>query len=151
MADIPVSPNSTVDLEIVDNKQTELPFADEEETVISEIVETVASEGTPSESENEDQSKRNKNSDTKRDDKLLEVFTSSTDKKSIRSRIFVGHLHTSKVSRRDLESFFSKCGKIEAVSLLKGYGFVQFDNEECALKAITKYHGSMFFGSRLGK
>ena len=156
MAETPASPNSAPDLEIVDNsKQPDLPFAEEDTVVVadSEIVEIRESE-EKSESNDEQgggKTKVDKNGDTKRDSELLEVFTSSTDKKSIRSRVFVGHLHTSKVTRRDLESFFNKSGKIIAVSLLKGYGFVQFDNEESALKAIAKYHGSMFFGSRLGK
>ena len=80
----------------------------------------------------------------------LNVCTSSSETKSVRSRVFVGHLNTDKVTRRDMEKLFTKCGKVEAVSLLNGYGFVQFDNEESARKAIDKYHGTSFFGIRLG-
>ena len=80
----------------------------------------------------------------------LNVCTSSSETKSVRSRVFVGHLNTDKITRRDMEKLFAKCGKVEAVSLLNGYGFVQFDNEETALKAIEKYHGTSFFGIRLG-
>lgn len=78
------------------------------------------------------------------------VCTSSNEVKDIRSRVFVGHLNTDRATRSDVEKLFEKCGKINAISLLSGYGFVQFDNEESALKAIEKYHGTVFFNTKLG-
>ena len=77
--------------------------------------------------------------------------TSSMDAKAIRSRVFIGHLNTDRCSRRDIEKVFSKCGKIEAISLLQGYGFIQFDNEESARKAIDDIHGTPFLGMKLGR
>ena len=77
--------------------------------------------------------------------------TSSMDAKAIRSRVFIGHLNTDRCSRRDIEKMFSKCGKIEAISVLQGYGFIQFDNEESARKAIDDIHGTPFLGMKLGR
>ena len=76
--------------------------------------------------------------------------TSSTDTKSIRSRVFIGHLNTSRASRQDLLKLFGECGKVVAISILDGYGFVQFDNEESARKSIRKIHGKSLHGMKLG-
>lgn len=84
------------------------------------------------------------------DDDFHESDTSATDSKSIRSRVFVGHLNTDQASRHDLHKLFSECGKVVAISLLSGYGFVQFDNEESARKSIDTIHGTLFFGMKLG-
>jgi RNA recognition motif-containing protein len=82
---------------------------------------------------------------------IYKTDTSSTDSQSIRSRVFVGHLNTERASRRDLDKLFSECGKVVAISLLGGYGFIQYDNEESARKAIEDIHGTPFFGMKLGK
>lgn len=157
------SPNSAKDLEI--------ELVDDSENIVSVNESEDEKQG---ETENEPQDNENpdlpavasfaddKNDDTDsrlidarsnytKGDSKLNVCTSSSETNSVRSRVFVGHLNTDKATRRDLEKLFSSCGKIEAVSMLNGYGFVQFDNEESACKAIDKYHGTSFFGIRLGK
>ena len=77
--------------------------------------------------------------------------TSSTDAKSIRSRVFIGHLNTSRASRQDLLKLFGECGKVVAISILDGYGFIQFDSEESARKSIRKIHGKSLHGMKLGQ
>lgn len=78
------------------------------------------------------------------------TLTNSGNVKLIRARVFVGHLNTDKISRKDVEKLFSKCGNIVGVSLQQGYGFVQFEEEESARKAIQELHGIHYEGMRLG-
>ena len=75
--------------------------------------------------------------------------TSSNEPKMIRSRIFIGNLDE-KVVRPDLEVIFKSYGKIIGVSLHKNFGFVQFDNEESAHKAIAEQDGKMIQGKKAG-
>lgn len=76
--------------------------------------------------------------------------TNKNDFKSARSRVFVGHLNSIRATREEMRTLFGKCGPINSVSILNGYGFVQFDSEESALKAIATIHGHYFHGMRLG-
>jgi len=62
----------------------------------------------------------------------------------------VGHLNTDKASRKDVEELFEPFGKILGTSLQQGYGFVQYETEESARKAIRELHGIHFFGMKLG-
>ncbi len=78
------------------------------------------------------------------------TLTNSNNMRLIRSRVFVGHLNTDKSSTEDVEKLFSSCGNIVGVSLQHGYGFVQFEEEESARKAIQKLHGIQYNGMRLG-
>ena len=75
--------------------------------------------------------------------------TSSSEPKMIRSRIFIGNLDE-KVIRPDLESVFKSYGKIIGVSLHKNFGFVQFDNEESAHKAVAELDGKTIKGRKAG-
>ena len=76
--------------------------------------------------------------------------TSSNDPKMMRSRIFIGNLAADKVSRQEVEQVFAPYGKILGVSLHKSYGFVQFDNEESAEKAVSGENGIVMHGLKLG-
>lgn len=152
MAD--ASPNSTKDLEIVESvdDSKELGNGDEGEGLVKKdneevIVDPTDSDVVATSSKADDDDK--KESSTK-EDSSNKTDTSSMDSRSIRSRVFVGHLNTDRASRRDLEKLFNNCGKVVAISLLSGYGFIQFDNEESALKAIDDVHGTPFFGMKLG-
>ncbi len=93
--------------------------------------------------------RRSRSSDSNRD-MGSSTLTNSGNFRLIRSRVFVGHLNTDKVSRKDVEKLFSSCGDIVGVSLQQGYGFVQFEDEECARKAIRELHGIQYHGMRLG-
>lgn len=85
------------------------------------------------------------------DDEKRWSRTNSSDPKLIRARVFVGHLNTDKASRKDVEELFEPFGKILGTSLQQGYGFVQYETEESARKAIRELHGVHFCGMKLGK
>ena len=133
--------------------------ASEEKDDIADQASDVKEEALENENEQSDNEKGNSDKDENGSDKTKEVDkndpniksdTSSTDNRDIRSRVFIGHLNTEKCTRRDLEKLFKPCGKIMAISVLNGYGFIQFDNEESARKAIDDIHGTPFFDMKLG-
>ncbi|KAF7650066.1 hypothetical protein LDENG_00131840 [Lucifuga dentata] len=51
--------------------------------------------------------------------------TNKTDPKSINSRVFIGNLNTAVVKKSDVESIFSKYGRVLGCSVHKGYAFIQ--------------------------
>ncbi|XP_011639454.1 nuclear receptor coactivator 5 [Pogonomyrmex barbatus] len=65
------------------------------------------------------------------------------------SRIFVGHLQTDDVTKLELEEHFAKYGTVIASVLNRGFGFVQFEEEQSAQKAIQNENGAMFKGRRI--
>lgn len=65
-------------------------------------------------------------------------------------RVFVGHLQTEEMNRNELEEHFSKYGTVVGSLLNRGFGFVQFEDEEAAQNAIKSENGSMFKGRRIG-
>lgn len=141
------SPNSAQDLEIQITEGSDNERESDNEQEDSEKNEC-SKDNEPSD---DDRRSLNGNKDDNgRDGSKLRIWTSSNDTKAIRSRVFVGHLNTDRATRSDVEKLFEKCGKINAISMLSGYGFVQFDNEESARKAIDKYHGTVFFNTKLG-
>ena len=85
-----------------------------------------------------------------RSEKNVRDRTNSLDPKSIRARVFVGHLNTEKCSRSELEDLFSPFGAVASCSLQHGYGFVQYYDEQAAKRAITELHGLQFKGMKLG-
>jgi len=66
------------------------------------------------------------------------------------SRIFVGHLQTDDVTKMELEEHFAKYGTVIASIINRGFGFVQFEDEQSAQKAIQNEDGAMFKGRRIG-
>lgn len=64
------------------------------------------------------------------------------------SRIYIGNIAES-VKYIDLESKFRVHGNILGITLQKGFGFVQFENENQAQSAISKEHGSTLHGRKL--
>ncbi|XP_070149539.1 putative uncharacterized protein DDB_G0282133 isoform X2 [Polyergus mexicanus] len=65
------------------------------------------------------------------------------------SRIFVGHLQTDDVTKLELEEHFSKYGTVIASIINRGFGFVQFEDEQSAQKAIQNEDGVLFKGRRI--
>ncbi|KAL0113119.1 hypothetical protein PUN28_012377 [Cardiocondyla obscurior] len=65
------------------------------------------------------------------------------------SRIFVGHLQTDDITKLELEEHFAKYGTIIASIINRGFGFVQFEDEQSAQKAIQNENGSLFKGRRI--
>lgn len=75
--------------------------------------------------------------------------TSSKDPQALRSRVFVGNLNTAIVTREQLHSIYSPFGEILAISMHKGYAFVQFAYESEARNAVTFTDGSPLCGKKL--
>ena len=84
------------------------------------------------------------------DDSDIPQKTNSGNPKMVRARVFVGHLNTEKAARKDVEDLFAPFGNVLGVSLQHGYGFVQYELEEEAKKAIKELHGTDFCGMRIG-
>ncbi|XP_030633226.1 nuclear receptor coactivator 5 [Chanos chanos] len=75
--------------------------------------------------------------------------TNSNDPRDLERRIFVGNLPTASMDKRDLEDLFSSYGKIQALSLFRGYGFVQFERAEHAEAAKAGHNGRIYRGYKL--
>ncbi|GMT21065.1 hypothetical protein PFISCL1PPCAC_12362, partial [Pristionchus fissidentatus] len=75
--------------------------------------------------------------------------TSSKDPKLLRARVFIGSLGRNPISRDDIIGFFRPFGKITAVTLFKGYAFVQFASPVDAVNACEKLNGKMWMGSKV--
>ncbi|XP_062853567.1 nuclear receptor coactivator 5 isoform X2 [Trichomycterus rosablanca] len=75
--------------------------------------------------------------------------THSNDPRDLERRIFVGNLPTSHMEKKDLVELFRPYGKIQALSLLRGYGFVQFERPEDANAAAAGHSGRLYRGYKL--
>ncbi|XP_078040855.1 nuclear receptor coactivator protein neosin isoform X3 [Augochlora pura] len=71
------------------------------------------------------------------------------DPATVNCRIFVGHLQTDDMTKHELEEHFSKYGKVIGSAINRGFGFVQFEEEQFAQKAIQNENGAMFKGRRI--
>ncbi|XP_076672579.1 nuclear receptor coactivator protein neosin isoform X2 [Andrena cerasifolii] len=71
------------------------------------------------------------------------------DPATVSSRIFVGHLQTDDMTKHELEEHFSKYGTVVGSAINRGFGFVQFEDEQAAQKAIQNEDGAMFKGRRI--
>ncbi|TFK02246.1 tRNA-dihydrouridine(47) synthase [Platysternon megacephalum] len=76
-------------------------------------------------------------------------FTNSTNPQDLERRLFVGNLPTDHMTREEMEEIFSKYGKIRALSMFHGYGFVQYERLEDVQAALDGEKGRLFKGYRL--
>ncbi|NXN09683.1 RALY protein, partial [Indicator maculatus] len=76
-------------------------------------------------------------------------ITNKNDPKSINSRVFIGNLNTAVVKKSDVESIFSKYGRVVGCSVHKGYAFVQYSNERHARAAVLGENGRVLAGQTL--
>ncbi|UYV80499.1 HNRNPC [Cordylochernes scorpioides] len=77
--------------------------------------------------------------------------TNSADPVSVESRIFVGNLNTFLVSKDDVERIFQRYGRIIAISMHKGYAFVQYLDTWDARNAVVGEDGRTVAGQVLGE
>ncbi|XP_033891448.2 nuclear receptor coactivator 5-like isoform X2 [Acipenser ruthenus] len=75
--------------------------------------------------------------------------TNSNDPRDLERRIFVGNLPTNLMERKDLQELFMKYGKINALSMFRGYGFVQFERIDEAESAKAGENGRIYKGYKL--
>ncbi|XP_063071753.1 RNA-binding protein Raly [Engraulis encrasicolus] len=76
-------------------------------------------------------------------------ITNKNDPKSINSRVFIGNLNTAVVKKADVESIFSKYGRVLGCSVHKGYAFVQYASERHARGAVIGENGRVLAGQTL--
>lgn len=82
---------------------------------------------------------------------LLSNLTNSKLPDDQLSRLFVGNLNTSQISKKHVLKLFGKFGQIKAISMHRGYAFVQFFYKEHAASAIRKMHGQLVGGQVIGE
>ncbi|KAK7807831.1 hypothetical protein U0070_025005 [Myodes glareolus] len=75
--------------------------------------------------------------------------TNKNDPKSINPRVFIGNLNTAVVKKSDVETIFSKYGRVAGCSGHKGYAFVQYANERHARAAVLGENGRVLAGQTL--
>ncbi|XP_015108428.1 uncharacterized protein LOC107035506 [Diachasma alloeum] len=71
------------------------------------------------------------------------------DPNTVNCRIFIGNLQTDEMTKMELEEHFSKYGTVIGALTNRGFGFVQFENEESAQAAIRNEAGQMLKGRRI--
>lgn len=77
--------------------------------------------------------------------------TNSNDPLAKVSRVFVGNLNPREVTdRMQLYHIFLKYGNVKAISLHKGFAFVQYDTEVEARTAVAEENGNLFGTQKLG-
>ncbi|XP_016312720.1 RNA-binding protein Raly-like isoform X2 [Sinocyclocheilus anshuiensis] len=76
-------------------------------------------------------------------------ITNKNDPKSINSRVFIGNLNTAVVKKSDVETIFSKYGRVLGCSVHKGFAFVQYANERHARGAVIGENGRVLAGQTL--
>lgn len=144
--------DSDVELHVDENAETVLVEAEPEHGEPKEggAEDKAASKGDEEKSDKEEKDKSDKDKESTSDSYIDDIpYTSSNDPKLIKARVFVGQLDTSKCTKKDVEKVFAPFGKLLGVLLLHGYGFVQYEDEECAKKAIKEAHGAEICGSKI--
>ncbi|KAI8491175.1 negative regulation of insulin receptor signaling pathway, partial [Branchiostoma belcheri] len=99
-----------------------------------------------------DAAKREDSKERDRDDRDRRrpmVSSDTNDPRSINARVFIGNLPTDRLTRQELEGQFSKYGHITACSLHKGFGFVQFAEEQDARESVKGEAGKTIKGFKV--
>lgn len=154
--DPPIEP--TVSREEASNVQ-EIPFSGSSKFPVDKNAEEKTQEGKSLENNSEELERsrsrsrsreRGHNEDGEEKEGSLGYTTSSNNLVDIRSRVFVGHLHTKECTKEDVLELFKPFGTVLGVNLRNGYGFVQFSEEMSVRDAIKQLHGTKFFGHKIG-
>ncbi|RWS09621.1 hypothetical protein B4U79_10295 [Dinothrombium tinctorium] len=81
----------------------------------------------------------------------LSNMTNSRSPNDLRSRIFIGNLNTGVITKRHLHLIFQQHGDIKAISMHKGYAFIQYGDEMDALNAVFAQDGQAIAGQAIGR
>ena len=71
------------------------------------------------------------------------ISSMTNDPETAYMRVFVGNINTNTVSKQLLSRVFSKYGYVTAISIHRGFAFVQFNNYHCARAAARGENGNM--------
>ena len=77
--------------------------------------------------------------------------TNNTDPVSVRSRVFVGNLNTTLMSKADVRAIFERYGNVIGVSTHRGYAFVQYSDETAARNAVAGEDQRVYAGQEIGE
>ena len=64
------------------------------------------------------------------------------------TRIFIRNLPP-KVTEEDLNTLFSKCGKIEEIIIKKNFAFIEYSTVQSSLNAIRNFNDYNFHGTKI--
>ncbi|XP_049862165.1 nuclear receptor coactivator 5 isoform X2 [Schistocerca gregaria] len=78
-----------------------------------------------------------------------DVHNMMIDPTTVNSRIFIGNIPPTDVSKQDIEERFGKYGPILGISVNRKFGFVQFERDSSAAEAIRNENGSLFRGRKI--
>lgn len=71
------------------------------------------------------------------------ISSQTSDPETAYMRVFVGNINTQTVTKEMLQRLFSKFGYISAVSIHRGFAFVQFQDYYCAQRAANTMNGKL--------
>ena len=81
----------------------------------------------------------------------LSNITNAQDSQSIQSRVFVGNVNTSALSKAALLATFLRYGRVRALSVHRGYAFVQYSDDEEARAAAAAEDQRVYAGQPIGE
>ncbi|XP_078490377.1 uncharacterized protein LOC100176339 [Ciona intestinalis] len=76
------------------------------------------------------------------------VSSETSDPNTAHMRLFVGNINTQNLTKEELYARFSHYGNVTAVSLHRGFAFVQLDDPTCARSAVKAENGNMIAGQK---
>jgi RNA recognition motif-containing protein len=71
------------------------------------------------------------------------MSSSTNDPETAYMRVFVGNINTNNVTKPVLQRIFGRFGYVTAISIHRGFAFVQFDDYYCARTAATTMNGKL--------
>lgn len=71
------------------------------------------------------------------------ISSQTSDPETAYMRVFVGNINTQSVTKEMLQRMFQKFGFISAVSIHRGFAFVQFQDYYCAQRAANTMNGKL--------
>ena len=82
---------------------------------------------------------------------MRKISNVTNDPQSICSRVFVGNLNTFVLVKEDVERVFRRYGTISAISMHKGYAFIQYARPADARNACLGEDQRVYASQALGK
>lgn len=78
----------------------------------------------------------------------MDLHVLMRDPATASSRIYVGNL-SELIAKEEIQGHFARYGTIKGVLLNRGFGFIQFDNDQSAQNAIQNENNTMFHNRKL--
>nr|CAB3265421.1 serine/arginine-rich splicing factor RS2Z33-like [Phallusia mammillata] len=78
-----------------------------------------------------------------------QISSQTSDPETAFMRVFVGNLNTLHITKKDLRTQFAKYGYITAISIHRGFAFVQYNNPKSARNAVHGENGTFIGGQQI--